>query len=279
MKGLIALDIDGTITEEHHSIPREVVDYFVELYNEGWQFAFITGRTFIRGFRALSSIPFNYYYAVHNGSIILEMPSRRIVRKHYLDFLDPRLENICREQGTDFVVYSGFEYGDLTYWRPQRLTSEIREYLEQRIHGVSEEWKAVEDYTHLMCRTAPSVKCFGEQETARNFAERVEKEIGWHVPIIKDPFNRSYFIAQASPEEIDKGFAAETIREMLSKDLLLIAAGDDANDLPMLKKADLSVAMENAPRELLDEADIVAPSAGKQGIIQGLQEAIQRSGV
>ena len=45
MKGIIALDIDGTITVEHHSIEPEVVRYLSGLAAEGWKMIFITGRT------------------------------------------------------------------------------------------------------------------------------------------------------------------------------------------------------------------------------------------
>ncbi|MBI5274275.1 MAG: HAD hydrolase family protein, partial [Chlamydiales bacterium] len=46
MKGIIALDIDGTIANKDHLIPKDVELFLHKLAKEGWILAFLTGRTF-----------------------------------------------------------------------------------------------------------------------------------------------------------------------------------------------------------------------------------------
>ena len=116
MQGTIALDIDGTLTADSrlHTMPPRVVKYLSQLVSDGWQLVFITGRTFMSAYRILQPLPFPYYLAVQNGAIILEMPSRRIVGKKYLDrSVFSAMELICRDEPSDFIVYAGYEHNDV----------------------------------------------------------------------------------------------------------------------------------------------------------------------
>ena len=74
MKGVIALDIDGTLTDETHQVPNEVAVFLASLVADGWEIVFITGRTFRWVRNALSHLTFPYHLAVQNGAIILKMP-------------------------------------------------------------------------------------------------------------------------------------------------------------------------------------------------------------
>ena len=51
-----------------------------------------------------------------------------------------------------------------------------------------------------------------------------------------------------------------------------VAIGDSGNDLPMMRKAAISVAMGNAPEEVQGEADYVARSNVDCGVAQAIQE-------
>ena len=57
----------------------------------------------------------------------------------------------------------------------------------------------------------------------------------------------------------------------------MITAGDDNNDLSLLKEGDIGIAMDGSPEALQNLADIIAPPSDRLGIIQGLQEAIART--
>ena len=61
----------------------------------------------------------------------------------------------------------------------------------------------------------------------------------------------------------------------MSNEGIVIAAGDDYNDITMLKSADITVVMSTAPTEILALADIVAPPAVEMGIIEGLGKAVK----
>lgn len=277
MQGIIALDIDGTITASHRVMPKKVVSFLGSLVHEGWSIIFITGRTFRWGYEVLQVLPFSYYLAVQNGAIILELPSRKIISKKYLDrSILQAMNEICRQEPSDFVIYGGFEHGDACYYRPERFASPLLKYLKQRIEAFKEIWSPVESFDDLKIKEFPSVKCFGDRISAERLANKIEQTLGLHVPIIRDPFDVNYYVVQATHSQITKGQALQDFIKLTGKRGVVVAAGDDYNDMTMLENADIKIAMATAPKELIEIADIIAPAAEHEGIIEGLQAALKK---
>jgi 5-amino-6-(5-phospho-D-ribitylamino)uracil phosphatase len=275
MKGIIALDIDGTITDEFHSMPMPVVAFLKEITAQGWQLAFITGRTFQWAYQVLNILEFPYYLAIQNGAIILEMPKHVVVAKKYLDGnILTAMEDICRDEPTDFVIYSGYEYQDACFYRPKNFAPELLKYVHQRCSALNEKWIDVPSYYDLDIKEFASVKCFGLKDSLTRVATHIEERLGLHVPLNRDPFEASHFVAQATHPFVNKGQALKDIKKLLAFHGAVIAAGDDYNDLPMLEAADIKVVMKNAPKDLLKIANVIAPPAVEVGIIQGIKEAI-----
>ncbi len=275
-KGLIALDIDGTITVDMQVIPYNVIQYLSDLHQQGWAFVFITGRTFDFGYHVLKALPFNYYYAVQNGAILLSMPSRKILSKKYLDkSIIPSMEKICANETTDFVIYGGFELDNQCYYRKSHFSEKLMKYLESRCAAFNEKWQNILSFDDLPIQEFPSIKCFGEKVPAQRIADNIEKMLGLHVPVIKDPFCQDYYVVQATHPDVSKG---QVLRDLVAQTQYggtIIAAGDDLNDLSMFDEAHIKVAMENAPSELKLKADIIAPPASITGIIEGLKRALE----
>lgn len=274
-RGVIALDIDGTITCKQKPIDPEVLAYFTELHHSGWKFIFITGRIFAWAHAALQSIPFPYFLAVQNGSITLDMPSRALVSKKYLPReVIPKIEKICSDLPIDFIVYGGWEHNDLCYYRSARFEPVLSRYLEERCRIRGEVWKNVSSFDEMPLSEFPSLKYFGHYEILGDLAKRIDDKLGLHIPIIRDPSHPEYSVAQVTHPSAGKGGALSDFLKQYPEDCIVIAAGDDQNDVSMLKIATCKVVMETAPKEILNMADIIAPPAAKQGIITGLQRAV-----
>lgn len=276
MKGIIALDIDGTITDAFHSVPVEVVTYLHGLVDRGWNLVFITGRPFQWSFSVLKTISFPYFLAVQNGAIILEMPTRRVVSKKQLDSsVFSAMDSICKEEETDYVIYGGYEHNDACYYRPSRFSPRLLDYLNRRVHSLSESYQAVLSYDRLSIHSFPSIKCFGVPEVAERMAFQIQRSLGLHVTPVTDPFDRQMMVIQATHADATKGCALNTIRGILGVGGVVIAAGNDYNDESMLAVSDIKVVMSGSPADLLDTAHITAPSVEEMGIIAGLEAAIE----
>lgn len=275
-KGVIALDIDGTVTSQTDDIPHDVIAYFYQLHQAGWLFVFITGRPFQWSIRSLHSLPFPYLLSVQNGALLLDMPQEKIIARHYLStkLLSP-MQAICLREHTDFVIYAGFEHQDQCYYRPQCLPPSLLNYLLKRTARLEEKWRAIGSFNELTFDHFAAIKCFAKEKEAFRLSSEIEKQLGLHAPPIRDPFSPEYFVVQATHPRATKGGA---LRDYITVSQLtgpIIAAGDDHNDVSLLKQATIKIAMANAPKALLEMADIIAPVASQKGIIQGLSKALE----
>ena len=71
--------------------------------------------------------------------------------------------------------------------------------------------------------------------------------------------------------------SASTIMTIADMSLITAEVKVDETDIVSVQlnqKADISIVMETAPKEVLDRATIIARSAAKEGIIEALEKAI-----
>lgn len=279
MRGTIALDIDGTITPSSGVLPPRVTAYLESLAAAGWRLVFITGRSITSATKTLKALNFLHYIAGQNGSVIVERPTGKLLLKKYLDrSIFAEMELICRDEPTDFVVYAGIENQDHSYFRPDYFSEELLSYLEQRREKFEEVWHALETYDSMPLEEFPAVKCFGRPSSLKGVADRIEKRLGLHAPLIRDPFSEGYYVALATHSQINKGQALKDLISTVGERGVVIAAGDDYNDVPMFAAADIRIVMKTAPAELLEKGEIIAPSAAEEGIIIGLEQALRLAG-
>ncbi len=276
-RGWIALDIDGTTTADVHSIPKEVVDVLSRLSKQGWKIFFITGRMFTWALGTVSNLPFPFYFATQNGADILEMPSKRLLSRAYLSpSIIPFLDREYITIDEDFIIYTGFEKGDGCYYRPQNFSEAALPYLELLKSFSPTPWIEKEEFAFASDETFPLIKCFGEHGAMLKLNQKLLKHTDIEVSLIRDPLSENFYLNLITDAGASKGTAIERIRRLKPSNTPLIAAGDDFNDLPMLRQADVKIVMRTAPEELQREADIVAPSAKECGLVPALKEATAR---
>lgn len=274
-KGLIALDIDGTITSDTHGIPQEVIAYLSSLAQEGWCLIFITGRPFVWTQSTLEELRFPYWLAVQNGALILEMPQQTIFRRKYLDKkLLPLMDVLCEHFQTDYAIYAGYDHNDICYYRPHKWSKSLQTYLKNRFTTLKEKWIAVDSYEALPIENFAAVKCFAHQELGGEELCHGIEALGLHSPLNKDPFDPHYYVIQGTHAEATKGAALNFFSKNFTPPLPIIACGDDSNDFSMLCLADVKVVMSDAPPAILELATVIAPPAEQNGIIPGLKQAL-----
>ena len=278
MKGWIALDIDGTITDELHSVPPEVSSYLGSLVEQQWQIMFITGRTFSFAHSALKSLQFPYYLAVQNGADIIQMPQKKALARYYLQGSQviPVLEQVYQGQKEDYLIYAGFEKGDFCYWRPQHFSKEMSSYLQKLQKLAIKPWRAVESFAFEEQMSFPLIKCLGSKEVMEKIKAQLMDFTDVEKSMIRDMISDNLYLILITDIHATKGRALTRMVDGNGRGRLIIAAGDDLNDLSMLKAADIGIAMETAPKILLQEADIVASRASELGIIKALKEAVSK---
>lgn len=276
MKGWLALDIDGTITQDKYSIPQAVIDYLREMSASGWKIALATGRAFVFAVPVVENLDFPFILLPQNGSLALDMPSREVLFKSYLSQeAIPMLEFIGEEMKTDFLIYSGFENRDRCYYRPKRLSKEDFDYVKELEKREREIWIPVESFN--IDHPVPLVKFMGSLDVMQKVAKCLRATKLFQVSLIHDRFVSGYYILLVTDRKASKGLSLQKIISLQGKGSLVIAAGDDENDISLLKMADVKIAMPHAPESLRKIADFIAPPVNEQGIIQALKIVISNA--
>lgn len=277
MKGIIALDIDGTLTGPDHEVPPEVIEYLEFLHEQQWQFIFITGRPYSWGVASLDVIKFPHFLAVYNGAYLLSRPDGLIAERHLLDrVVLESVNNICERFTTGCVVLGGIEHNEKIYYTPAKFDDATNAFFEKRMGVTKEEWIPVASSLDVPFDRFTSFKFFVNESIAEAIASVIEDELNLHVPIINDPVDSSYSILQATHPRANKGDALEDFSSICGWAGVRIAAGNDINDFPMFQKAQLTVAMQDSPLQLRQLATVIAPPIEKLGLIEGLKTVIAK---
>jgi len=272
MKGLLAFDIDGTLTHRLEWIDPKIVHYLKKLAADQWQIAFLTGRTFSFAEKIIHKFDFPYLIAVQNGADIIEMPSKKSLKQNYLSAaIIPEIEQAYEGEKEDFIIYSGIEKGDFCYFRPSRFSDKVLKYLKV-LESFSSPWHP-SDFAFEKGSSFPLIKAFGEKEAMEKLHRRLIQQPALEVSLIRDPVDPSLYLNLITDQNASKGHSLHFLKEHFQSPVV-IAAGDDHNDLKMLQEADVAICIETAPSEVLAVADLIAKPAESLGIIEALEVAV-----
>jgi phosphoglycolate phosphatase (TIGR01487 family) len=88
----------------------------------------------------------------------------------------------------------------------------------------------------------------------------------------------SQYAFHINSKGIDKGFGFEKIMDKFSiKKQDVIAIGDSATDVPLFKKAQISVALGNASDDVQSQATMTTKSAAGDGVLEALDKLASKS--
>jgi len=272
-KGIIALDIDGTLTTGLAPVPAPVCEYLHFLTSVHWEVCLITGRGLALACHAAEKFSFSYHIAAQNGAVIVGMPGKKAIHRHYLEQnVFPVMEEICAQEPTDYIVCNTEDH---CFYRPHCYDASLLSHIQKRMQLCGEMWTPVESFEEITQNGVISLKSFGMLDSLTQIVQKVESQLHLHFPIIRDPLSEGLHIAQGTHIRGSKGSALRQIKEILQNTGPVIAAGDDHNDFSLLMEADYRIAMEEAPDRLKKIATAIASSAKKNGVIKALEKAIE----
>jgi hydroxymethylpyrimidine pyrophosphatase-like HAD family hydrolase len=276
--GWIALDIDGTITDETHRAPLEVVQFLHSLNEKGWEIAFITGRTYSFAHRVIKDFDFPFYLAIQNGADILHMPSQVLISRYYLDAeVIPVLCQAYQGEKEDFLIYTGYERGDFCYYRPDRYSLSLLKHLDKIMALSPEPWKPLKDFQFEKGISFPLAKCLGTLPAMQRINALLKPFADVNATLIRDPLSDGeIYLNLVTTKHATKGRALRTIQEIVGDGGPIIAAGDDLNDISMLEIADVKIVMAQAPPVMHAMATIIARPGKQHPIIAALRQATEQ---
>ncbi len=275
MKGVIAIDIDGTLTAVRDALSVSVVEFLHSLVQEEWKLLFVTGRTVTWSLHLLHKLPFPYVLSAFNGAHTMLMPEGRLIDTSYLHTasLSP-LMPIISTADVAAVIYPPPDTHTHSLFVKAHASTFLIHHLEKRFEALHESWELSDSF--LTFEQCVAVRLFCLPEVAKTMSLDCEEALYVHAPVMKDSYDSRFSIVQITDAKASKGHALDTVCDFFGHEGVVIACGDDHNDISMLEKADIRVVMATAPAEVLAYADCIARPASEDGLIDGLQRVLAK---
>ena len=269
---LIALDMDGTLLNEHGLLAEESKEALMQAMEQGVHVVIATGRVFSALPQDVVTVPGIEYAITSNGANIIRLKDNETIYSNLIDGLklDDIMdiledETIMKEVFYDHQVYAQKsclehleDYGIRTE-KSQRYTLTTRQPVEDTLALILENRDKLENINLL----------FGNEERRQQVWKRLDAVEGI-TACSSMPYNLEIGGATTS-----KAAALDALGEILgvTKEQIM-ACGDSSNDAAMLRHAGISVAMGNAEDEVKAESLMVTKTNKDHGVAYAIRELV-----
>lgn len=250
---IVSSDLDGTLLSPGEVLSPENTEAIRRMKDEGVCFVPNSGRTFAEMPRVVLENPDIRYYIGADGSAIWDKEtntraeicmSRERVSKVF-DLLDSyKTSSTVRNKGVSYCDIEKNNGEEYKKYRIGKLYGEFIDYYVRKVDNFDELIRSFENVEMICAFFADD----GEMEECKR---RIEA-LGDFSVASSEPTNIEIFHKNAG-----KGSALLMLADMLGvAHEKTVAVGDSKNDLDMIKKAGISLAMENATDEIKEAADM-----------------------
>lgn len=257
MKKALFFDIDGTLVSfKTHEIPGSTIEAIRKAHERGNKIFISTGRPYviINNLKALQEKNLIDGYITMNGAYCF-IGDDILYKSAIPQDEVRRLAEICRKKGYACIFVTEDEI------KVVQPTEEVRKIFNEFLHVQEIPHTEFED---VVDKTIYQMTVF--------ITEDIEKEVAKQMP--GSEFNRWY------PTFVDitaKGNTKAHGIEIMMNSIgfpqdASIAFGDGGNDIPMLEKAAIGVAMGNANDDVKAHAQLVTDTVDNGGIAKALEE-------
>lgn len=270
---LIALDLDGTTLNEKSQLTPRTKEVLEKAIAQGVYMVAASGRAFASFPKDVLAVRGLTYAITSNGAATCDPISGRRICSFSMEAekVDAVLAFLEEEPQREIeVFYEGVAYvsdryyeNPVAYGAPEKMVP----YIKSTRHGVGDIREFMK--SHRQDLDSMDIIC-GEERDRLRWKERLEALGGLYITS-----SVSYRI-EISNEHSGKGAALKKVAEILHvRPEEIIAFGNAQNDMDMLLFAGTSVAVANSEAEVLDCADIIAPSNDEEGVAQTIEELLE----
>ncbi len=261
---LIALDLDGTLTNSRKEVTKHTKDCLLRLQEAGTKIALASGRP-TYGVTPLAQellLPRyeGYILSYNGGKITACSTGKTLFRQQLPDGAIPRLAALRDELSLELLTYEGTCI----------ITEDPENPYVQKEAAINRmEVRKISSFADYV--TFPVTKCLmvGEGSYLASVESYAAQQLGEDFSVYR---SEPYFL-EIVPQGIDKARSLERLLSSLSlKKENLLAFGDGYNDISMLRYAGLGVAMANASEEVKKAADRITLSNDEDGVARILEE-------
>jgi len=261
--------MDGTLLNEDYAIDPQTAQKLAALSHGGVELVLCSGRRFCAAVGYAKELGLSGPIVVNNGTIVKEVATGRTL---YADYFPgeqlPALLELLREIGLPAVLLTD-DYPDYDFWVEPAQDS--NEYHREFVNRNRDMARVVENLVDAPCGKAVQVNVFHTYPTLLAAEKKVREAMNGKVgtAIIRHLKYRASSLDIVSPTASKWKALQWLARQRGIEPEEIVAVGDDANDVEMVRAAGYGVAVANA----LDEVKAVADYVTKQPRNRGVEEA------
>ena len=245
------IDIDGTlISNSNNEISKSLIEKIVTLRKNGNIFVITTGRAYNSAI-LIKGLEYFDYISASFGNFVMDLQNKKVVYKgesisentikKLLPFISGENCYWCYKTGTDektIFKQISEKYPHIRFVSKEEFNNDIYNGIYQFIY-----------YGYFSDEIKNKLTEFNFYDMPDNYTDIVLKT--------------------ASKENIIKYFK-NSLPEYIS-----VAIGDSCNDLPMLKKADISIAMGNSNDDVKETAQFKTLTVEEDGVLYALNNILK----
>ena len=263
---IVTIDLDGTLFDNVKNISKENIDAIKKCHELGVKIVIATGRPISGVLPVLNRLDLTTdkdYVIIYNGSKILNVGTKELIFSSTINGKTVKeLYNESLRLGVNFHTFRKNE---------ELITPKHNPYTDvektiNRIEDILTDINTIDDKDEFL------KAMLVDNEDNLN---RCEKEIN---PIFYNDYSMvrsAKIFLEFLNKDCDKGKALEALAHYLNIDMKdTMAIGDAGNDISMIKRAGIGVAMKNSFKEVIDIADFVTLSNEESGVAYALNKFI-----
>lgn len=262
---ILALDLDGTLTNSKKEISKPTREALIDIQKNGKKVVLASGRPTVGVMPLADELKlqkYGGYVLSFNGGHITDCRSGRVIYNRPLsdDIVAPLYHIAKKYSGVDILAYT--DDALLSGIKPNRYT-DIESFVEKM--PVVE----IDDFPGKVTEPGNKLLITGDADTI----EQLKKEVTSYFRSYLSVYCSDPFFLEIMPPGVDKAHSLLRLLTAIGmKAEEMICCGDSYNDLTMIETAGLGVAMANALPAVKEHADYITKSNDEDGILHVINE-------
>ncbi len=264
---LCAIDLDGTLFDEKKQISKENKQAIVEAKNKGCRIVIATGRPYHGVYPILKELQLlsnDDYVICYNGAKVFNTGTQELIYSSTIKGTD--VKALYKEAQRLNTYFHAFRKNE------ELITDQHNPYTDVEVHI-----NHIED--HIV--SFSSLK--DEDEFLKCMMVDKKEKLDRAFFHLDEDYKNQYCVVRSATifleflnRNTNKGSALEALSQYLNIPMTqTMAIGDAGNDLAMIEKAGIGVAMENSFEEVKKVANYITTSNEASGVAKALQTFVK----
>lgn len=272
MANIYYSDMDGTLLNAAGRLDSPQRERLRRLLAEGIHFSVATGRNMHAIRSELQDLPIVLPVVENNGSYLTDYQSGEKLVVNY--FPHHHLDEIIDvfSQSSTAPLFILIEDGvEKMYTTHNQMNQGMRQFRAYRQSLGDEIFEVIDDLRTLPREQLVNLQAIGQPEEIHDLTRQLETFPDYYDVHSMSAYD-GWWYANIASHDSSKAHGIELVRESLGPDDKIIVFGDNINDIPMLKVADISIAMNNALPVVKQAADIVIGNHWDDAVLDFIEQ-------